>query len=66
MRVEVLLADAKPGGVFDVVSYTVFAGGRLELRLADGTVRTWQDDWMDVGLAGSFSPATRKPPGTST
>lgn len=56
MLVEVLLFDAKPGGVFEAVSYTVFADGRLELALADGTVKTWDEGWMDVGPAGSFGP----------
>ena len=62
--VEVLLCDAKPGGVYEATSYTVFADGRLEVTLADGTVKTWDDDppWMDVGLAGSISArAARKP-----
>ena len=62
MRVEVLLFDARPGGVFDAVSYTVFADGRLEVRLADGTVRTWRDDWMDVGPIGSVRPRPAKAP----
>ena len=48
MKVEVLLLDAEPGGVYEVVSYTVFANGRLELRLADGSTKTWDLDWMDV------------------
>jgi hypothetical protein len=67
MMVEVLLFDAKPGGVYEATSFTVFADGRLEVRLADGTVKTWTDDppWMDVGIAGSFSPATRRPPKSS-
>jgi hypothetical protein len=34
----------------------VFADGRLELRLADGTVKMWDEGWMDVGPAGSFRP----------
>lgn len=50
MMVEVLLFDAKPGGVYEVVSYTVFADGRLELRFPDGSTKTWDLDWMDVRL----------------
>jgi hypothetical protein len=61
MKIEVLLFNAKPGGVFDAVSYTVFANGRLEVRLVDGTVKAWEDEWMDVGLVGSFLPRRRKP-----
>lgn len=49
MMVEVLLLDAQPGGVFEAVSYTVFADGRLEVHLADDTIRTWHEEWMDVG-----------------
>ncbi len=56
MLVEVLLFDAKPGGVFEAVSYTVFADGRLEVTLADGMVKTWDEGWMDVGPPGSFRP----------
>jgi len=61
--VEVLLFDAKPGGVYEATSFTVHAGGRLEIHLADGTTRTWDDDppWMDVRLAGSFGPGTGRP-----
>jgi len=61
--VEVLLFDAKPGGVYEATSFTVFADGRLEVRLADGTIKTWDDDppWMDVGLAGSYGPRTARP-----
>jgi hypothetical protein len=35
MIVEVLLFDAKPGGIYEATSYTVFADGRLEVNLAD-------------------------------
>jgi hypothetical protein len=64
MMVEVLLFDAKPGGIYEATSYTVSAGGRLEVHLADGTTKTWEDDppWMDVGPAGSFRPRTARPP----
>jgi hypothetical protein len=31
------LFDAEPGGIYESTSYTVFAGGRLEAHLADGT-----------------------------
>jgi len=48
MKVEVLMFDAKPGGVYEVLSYTVFADGRLELRFPNGTTKTWELDWMDV------------------
>lgn len=61
MLIEVLLFDAKPGGVFEAVSYTVFADGRLEVHLADGTVRTWDEDWMDVGPVGSIRPRPARP-----
>lgn len=59
--VEVLLFDAKPGGVFEAVSYTVFADGRLEVKLPDGTVKTWDEGWMDFGPAGSFRPNPTRP-----
>jgi hypothetical protein len=64
MLVEVLLFEAKPGGVFEAVSYTVFADGRLEVHLADGTIRTWDEDWMDVGPPGSIKalPGRPRPP----
>ena len=39
MMVEVLLFDARPGGIYEATSYTVFAGGRLEVHLADGTAK---------------------------
>ena len=61
MLVEVLLFDAKPGGTFEAVSYTVFADGRLEVHLADGSTRTWDDDWMDVRPAGSARPKPAHP-----
>jgi hypothetical protein len=61
MLVEVLLFDLKPGGVFEAVSYTIFADGRLEVHLADGTIRTWDDDWMDVGPPGSLLGRPRSP-----
>jgi len=61
MMVEVLLFDAQPGGVLEAVSYTVFADGRLEVKLADGTVRTWGEGWMDVGPAGSYRPRPARP-----
>jgi hypothetical protein len=63
MMVEVLLFDAKPGGVYQATSYTVFADGRLEIHLADGTVKTWDEDppSMDVGAAGSSRPRRAKP-----
>jgi hypothetical protein len=54
MMVEVVLFDGKPGGSYEAVSYTVFADGKLEVNLADGTVKTWEEGWMDVGPAGSF------------
>ena len=54
--VEVLLFDAKPGGTFEAVSYTVFADGRLEVHLVDGTVKTWSEGWMDIGPVGSLRP----------
>jgi len=62
--VEVLLFDAKPGGIYEATSFTVFADGRLEVHLADGTVKTWDDDppWMDVGPVGSFRSGTARPP----
>ena len=47
--VEVLLFDAKPGGVFEATSYTVFADGKAKSSPADPTVRTWDEGWMDVG-----------------
>jgi hypothetical protein len=56
MMVEVVLFDGKPGGTYEAVSYTVFADGKFEVNLADGTVRTWDEGWMDVGPAGSFRP----------
>ena len=56
MMVEVVLFDGKPGGVYEAVSYTVFANGRLEVNLAEGTVKTWDEGWMDIGPAGSFRP----------
>jgi hypothetical protein len=40
MPVEVVLFDAEPGGVFDATSYMVFADGRLDIQLADGTVKS--------------------------
>jgi hypothetical protein len=61
MTIEVLLFDAKPGGVFEAVSYTVYAGGRLEVKLADGTVKTWDEDCMDVGPTGGFRPNPARP-----
>lgn len=63
MMVEVLLFDAKPGGVYEATSYTVFADGRLEVHLVDGTVKTWDEDppWMDVGPAGSSRPRRARP-----
>jgi len=56
MRIEVLLSDAKPGGEYEAVSYTVFADGKLEIRLADGTTVTREDDWIDVRPVGSWTP----------
>jgi hypothetical protein len=61
MMVEVLLFDAKPGRIFEAVSYTVFADGRLEIKLSDGTVKTWHEGWMDVGPAGSYRPWPAQP-----
>ena len=55
--VEVVLFDGKPGGLYEAVSYTVFADGKLEVNLADGTVKTWDEGWMDLGPAGSFRPS---------
>jgi hypothetical protein len=47
--VKVLLPNAKDGGTFDALSYTVFADGTLEIHLADETRRTYSfDEWMDV------------------
>jgi hypothetical protein len=69
MMVEVLLFDAKPGGTYEALSYTVHASGRLEIHLADGTVKTWDEDspWMDVGPAGGFRPNPgRRPPSPPT
>ena len=56
--VEVVLFDGRTGRVaIEAVSYTVFADGKLEVNLADGTVKTWDEGWMDVGPAGSFRPS---------
>ena len=47
--VEVLLPNAQDGGTYEARSYTVFAGGELEIHLADGTMKTYSfDEWMDV------------------
>ena len=67
MMVEVLLFDARPGGIYEATSYTVFADGRLDVHLADGTVKSWDNDppWMDVGIAGSISARGARPPKNS-
>ncbi len=52
--VEVFAFHAKSGGVFEGVNYAVFAHGRLELAVPNGTAKTWNEDWMDVGPVGSF------------
>ncbi len=57
MMVEVVLFDGKPGGLYEAVSYTVFGDGKLEVNLAHGAVKTWDEGWMDVGPAGSFRPS---------
>ena len=45
--VKVLLFDAKDGGSYEAHSYTVFADGRLEVALTDGSTIEF-DLWMDV------------------
>jgi hypothetical protein len=61
MMVEVLLFDAKPGGVFEAVSYTVFASGRLEVELTDGSVKSWDEGWIDIGPVGTYRPSPAPP-----
>lgn len=46
--VKVLLVDAKDGGTYEANSYTVFADGKLEVALTDGSTVEFDLDWMDV------------------
>ena len=46
--VKVLLFDAKDGGTYEANSYRVFADGRLEVALADGSSIEFDLDWMDA------------------
>lgn len=49
MEVRVLGFDAVDVGTFVATSYTVFADGRLELTLPDGSVRRFGfDECIDV------------------
>lgn len=49
MEVRVLGFDAIHVGTFVAASYTVFADGRLELTLPDGSIRRFGfDEWIDV------------------
>jgi hypothetical protein len=51
--VEVLLHAAKPGGVFVATAYTVFAEGRLQIHVEDGSDVEFDCDWMDVRFVPS-------------
>jgi hypothetical protein len=46
--VKVVLFDAKGGGTYESISYTVFADGRLEMALTEGSTVDFGLDWMDV------------------
>ena len=54
MRVELLGPDCKDLGAFDVQWYKIFADGVLEIRLADGSDKTFHHhEWMDVRQSGA-------------
>jgi hypothetical protein len=55
MTIEILLPDVRPGRTFELASYTVFAGGRLELACSDGSVKVSElGEWMDVRFPGDY------------
>lgn len=62
MLIEVLGFNCTPIWTHEVISYTVHAGGRLDLVFPDGSTKTYdREDWIDVRLAGSIPSGSQHP-----